>query len=71
MIGSIISAILWFLVGAVVATVVILVFALFCVSCLKKDEFKKDEMVEFSNDFIDFSKNLVGDHSGWAHNEDD
>lgn len=71
MIGSIISAILWFLLGAVVATVVILVFSLFCVSCLKKDEFKKDEMVEFSNDVIDFSKNLVGDHSDWLHDEED
>lgn len=66
MIGSIISAILWFLVGAVVATVAILIFALFCVSCLKKDE-----MVEISNDVIDFSKNLVGDHSGWTHDEED
>ena len=71
MIGSIISAILWFLVGVVVATVAILIFALFCVSCLKKDEFKKDEMVEISNDVIDFSKNLVGDHSGWTHDEED
>lgn len=71
MIGSIISAILWFLLGAVVATVVILGFSLFCVSCLKKDEIKKDEMVEISNDFIDFSKKIVGDHSDWAHDEED
>ena len=71
MVGSIISAILWFLVGAVVATVVILVFGLFCISCLEKNETKKDEMVEFSNDLIDFSKKLVGDHSGWAHDEED
>lgn len=71
MIGSIISAILWFLLGAVVATVVIVIFGLLCVSCLKKDEFKNDEMVEISNDVIDFSKNLVGDHSGWLHDEED
>ena len=71
MIGSIISAILWFLLGAVVAAVVILGFEIFCISCFKKDEFKTDEMVEFSNDFIDFSKKLVGDHSDWAHDEED
>ena len=71
MIGSIISAILWFLLGAVVATVGIFGFALFGISCLKKDETKEDEIVEFSNDLIDFSKKIVGDHSGWAHDEED
>lgn len=71
MIGSIISAILWFLLGAVVAAIVIIGFEIFCLSCFKKDDFKKDEMIEFSNDFIDFSKNLVGDHSDRAHDEED
>ena len=63
MIGSIISAILWFLIGAVVGIVVICLFGMFCISFINDEEIGSEPFKDAQKEFMNFSKKFVGDHS--------
>ena len=63
MIGSIISAILWFLIGAVVGIVAVCLFELFCVSFITDEEISNETFKDAQKEFIKFSKKFIGDRS--------
>lgn len=63
MIGSIISAILWFLIGAVVGIVAFCLFGMFCMSFITDDETSSEPFKDAQKEVIKFSKKFIGDHS--------
>ena len=63
MIGSIISAILWFLIGAVVGIVAVFLFGMFCMSFISDEETVSEPFKDAQKEVIKFSKKFIGDRS--------
>lgn len=63
MIGSIISAILWFLIGAFVGIVAFCLFGMFCMSFVNDEEIGSESFKDAQKEVMNFSKKFIGDHS--------
>lgn len=63
MIGSIISAILWFLIGAVVGIVAVFLFGMFCMSFINDEDTGSEPFKDAQKEVIKFSKKFIGDRS--------
>ena len=63
MIGSIISAILWFLIGAVVGIVAVCLVGMFCMSFINDEEIGSKPFTDAQKEVTNFSKKFIGDHS--------